>query len=76
MQAELKALKSRVSKAEEGLRGRAGWAGRQNKGNHPVRTADRKQRKRHASNERDPWENTEQANPHTLGIPEGEGTGD
>ena len=49
------------------------WLGRQNNGNHPIRTADRKpNEKEYESNIRALWDNIKQANVWITEIPEGE----
>ena len=49
------------------------WSERQNDGNHPIRTADRKtSEKKKKSYIRDLWDNINCANIHIIAVPEGE----
>lgn len=48
------------------------WSKRQNNGNHPIRTADRKTSEKNEGNIRDLWGNVKYANLCIMGSPEGE----
>ena len=50
------------------------WSGKQNNGNHPIRTADRRQMKENESSTHHLWNNKKHAYIHVIGILEGEET--
>ena len=48
------------------------WSGRQNNGNHPIRTVEIKTNEKNESNKWDLWDNINHANVRIIGIQEGE----
>ena len=48
------------------------WSGRQNNGNHSIKTADRKTNENNESNEQDLWDNMKCANLHIIQVRGGE----
>ena len=72
MKVKLKAINNKLNNAEEGSNK---LPGRQNNGNHPIRTADRKtntERKKEKSNIWDLWDNIKHVNLCIIRLPEGE----
>ena len=48
------------------------WSGRQNNGNHPIRTEDRRTNEKNESNIWNLWDNIKHADLRIIGIPEEE----